>query len=150
MKAPIRKARTATKAPPVTSAPTLARPEKSPPPPLPDAAPRPQVDKLKAMMADPARKWVWQKTSAEDYLSGIRLFAYRGAKGQLDCRELARGIDETRAAEQALDSAIAKQASSAAAPEAGGHLVRVRELARQTRAELMVESGKRCRGRKTR
>jgi hypothetical protein len=57
---------------------------------------------LKAMLADKDRKWVKEAPTAHAHASGVRLFAFRTAKADLSCEELAHGRREAESAPKAL------------------------------------------------
>ena len=57
---------------------------------------------LKAMLADKDRTWVKETPTAHAHASGVRLFAFRAAKAELSCEELAHGRREAEAAPKAL------------------------------------------------
>src|SRR5262249_32013982 len=57
---------------------------------------------LKAMLADKERKWVRETPTPQAHASGVRLFAFRSAKGDLTCEELQHGRREAEAAPRAL------------------------------------------------
>jgi hypothetical protein len=57
---------------------------------------------LKAMLADEKRKWVREAPTPLAYASGIRLFAFRSSKAELNCEELSVGRREAAAAPKAL------------------------------------------------
>jgi hypothetical protein len=53
---------------------------------------------LRAMMADPARRWVREPSSASSHASGVRLFAFKQRKRDLSCEELTIGLREAESA----------------------------------------------------
>lgn len=53
---------------------------------------------LRAMLADPQRRWVREPASPWAYASGVRLFAFKQKKRELTCDELAIGQREAEAA----------------------------------------------------
>jgi hypothetical protein len=57
---------------------------------------------LSAMLADKDRSWVKQPATPQAHASGVRLFAFRSAKAELTCEELAHGRKEAEAAPKAL------------------------------------------------
>jgi hypothetical protein len=57
---------------------------------------------LKAFLADRSRAWVKEAPTAQAHASGVRLFAFRSAKAELTCEELALGRREAEAAPRAL------------------------------------------------
>jgi hypothetical protein len=57
---------------------------------------------LKAMLADPERKWVKEAPTSHAHASGVRLFAFRTVKAELTCDELMHGRREAEAAPRAL------------------------------------------------
>jgi len=57
---------------------------------------------LKAMLADKDRGWVKEPASPHAHASGVRLFAFRSAKADLTCEQLAHGRKEAEGAPKAL------------------------------------------------
>jgi hypothetical protein len=57
---------------------------------------------LKAMLADKDRTWVKEVPTAHAHASGVRLFAFRAAKAELSCEQLAHGRREAEAVPKAL------------------------------------------------
>jgi hypothetical protein len=94
---------------------------------------------LKAMLADPARKWVRETPTPEAHASGVRLFAFRSRKAELTCEELAQGRREAAAAPKALKG---RRGLSPA------QISRASLLAAEVAGELGAEIGRRrCRDR---
>lgn len=58
---------------------------------------------LKRMLADPKRSWVREPASAHSYAAGVRLFAFRSRKRDLNCDELMHGKREADAAPASLN-----------------------------------------------
>lgn len=56
------------------------------------------------LLSDPGRAWVREPASAHAYASGVRLFAFKSAKKELSCDELAVGRREAEAAPGVLRS----------------------------------------------
>ena len=57
---------------------------------------------LNAMLADKGRGWVKEAPTPQAHASGVRLFAFRSAKAELSCEELAHGRKEAEGAPKAL------------------------------------------------
>lgn len=62
---------------------------------------------LNALLADKSRAWVGQSADAAAYASGVRLFAFKKRKRDLDCNELGIGQREAKAARPTLRAASA-------------------------------------------
>ena len=60
---------------------------------------------LAALLADRSRSWVRQPADAAAYASGVRLFAFKQRKRELDCAELGIGKREANAARPTLRAA---------------------------------------------
>ena len=60
---------------------------------------------LDALLADRSRAWVRQPPDAAAYASGVRLFAFKKRKRELNCTELAIGQREAKAARPTLRAA---------------------------------------------
>jgi hypothetical protein len=60
---------------------------------------------LKSIMADRERKWIREPATPEAYASGVRLFAFKVRKKELNCNELAVGRREAEAAPTVLRGA---------------------------------------------
>lgn len=57
---------------------------------------------LKTLMADTQRKWVREPASPQAYASGVRLFAFKQRKRELNCDEIGIGVREATAAPTVL------------------------------------------------
>ena len=57
---------------------------------------------LTALLADKDRTWVKEPATPQAHASGVRLFAFRSAKAELTCEELAHGRKEAESAPKAL------------------------------------------------
>ncbi len=57
---------------------------------------------LNALLADKERGWVRETATPQAHASGVRLFAFRSAKSDLTCEELAHGRKEAEGAPKAL------------------------------------------------
>ncbi len=57
---------------------------------------------LKVMLADKERGWVKEPATPHAHASGVRLFAFRTAKTELTCEQLAHGRKEAEGAPKAL------------------------------------------------
>ena len=60
---------------------------------------------LDALLADRSRAWVRRPPDAAAYASGVRLFAFKKRKRELNCAELAIGQREAKAARPTLRAA---------------------------------------------
>jgi len=86
---------------------------------------------LKHFLSDKERRWVKEAPTPQAHASGVRLFAYRSAKGELTCDELVHGRREAESAPRALkgQSGLSPAQVSRATLFAG-------EVARELTAEL--------------
>jgi hypothetical protein len=84
---------------------------------------------LRKLVDNPNRAWVGKAQPPAAYDDGTRLFAYRALRPKLTCAELARAIDETRAAMREAQGT--------------GH-ASSRALMTQVNAELRSERQHRC------
>jgi hypothetical protein len=84
---------------------------------------------LKVLVEDPKRDWVGQPQSADGYVDGTRLFAYRALRKKFTCGELKRAVDDTTAATALLQPV---------------RYEKVHTLATAVSRELKAEHGKRC------
>jgi hypothetical protein len=57
---------------------------------------------LKHLLSDKERRWVKEAPTPQAHASGVRLFAFRRAKGELTCEELVHGRREAEQAPRAL------------------------------------------------
>jgi hypothetical protein len=93
---------------------------------------------LRSMMADKDRRWVKEPATPGSYASGVRLFAYKSRKRDLNCEELAHGKREADAAPFALRGPSAAGLSPA-------QVSRSSMLAAEVSKELAAEMKRRCR-----
>ena len=93
---------------------------------------------LKSMRDDPNHAWVARKPTVREYVSGVRLFAYRASKDSLTCEQLAKGIGETAHAKQLLTPEKTRGISA----ERVGQII---ALAGEVNAELKAAKERRCR-----
>ena len=63
---------------------------------------------LAALLADHSRSWVREPADAAAYASGVRLFAFKQRKRELDCSELSIGKREAVAARPTLRAAASR------------------------------------------
>jgi hypothetical protein len=92
---------------------------------------------LRAMLSDKERRWVKEAATPEAHASGVRLFAFRSAKADLTCEELALGRREAEAAPRALKGGPGLSPAQVS---------RASLFAAEVRRELAVEMGRRrCR-----
>jgi hypothetical protein len=57
---------------------------------------------LNALLSDKERRWVMETPTPQAHASGVRLFAFRKAKGEMTCDELVHGRREAEGAPRAL------------------------------------------------
>jgi len=91
---------------------------------------------LKLLLADRGSAWMRHPATAEDYASGVRMFAYKSRKKELACPDLARGRSEADAAGPAL-----MVASSRLSP---AQISRAKMFASEVSRELTAEARRRC------
>jgi hypothetical protein len=86
---------------------------------------------LRHLLSDKERRWVKEAPTPQAHASGVRLFAFRSAKGELTCDELVHGRREAEAAPRALrsESGLSPAQISRASLFAG-------EVARELTAEI--------------
>jgi hypothetical protein len=92
--------------------------------------------RLKALLADPSRKWVGQPQTPSEHADGTRQFAYSALRRDLSCRELQQAIDDIVSATKRLRLPIAGVTSE--------RVVSVRSLNSKVEAELRAERDSRC------
>jgi hypothetical protein len=131
-----------------------ARAEPRPPPEPPRAPARPEapsrpegseldcgsdaacLSQLKALIEDPQRGWIGNLVPATEYARGVRLFAYRALRAQLNCNELILALAEIEAARKPLARPVPGVTPAQAA--------RARMLSDEVEAELRTERATRC------
>jgi hypothetical protein len=91
---------------------------------------------LKLLLADRNNTWTRHPATAEDYATGVRMFAFKTRKRELACPELARGRSEADAAGSAL-----KAASGRLSP---AQISRAKMFAAEVSRELSAEERRRC------
>jgi hypothetical protein len=91
---------------------------------------------LKGLMSDRDKRWVREPATPEAYASGVRLFAFKGRKKDLNCDELAIGKREADAG-----PAVLRGASSRLTP---AQISRGAMLSGEVGKELGVEMRRRC------
>jgi len=90
---------------------------------------------LKAMLADKEHRWVHEAPTPEAHASGVRLFAFRSSKKELNCEELAHARKEADAASKTLKGPAGKGLSAAQIARASMFAAEVsRELVAEARA----------------
>lgn len=94
--------------------------------------------RLKAMSADPSRRWVREPATADAYASGVRLFAFRTKKRELTCEELSIGRREADAAGAVVRGPQGTGLSPA-------QISRAAMLGQEVSRELTTEMKRRCR-----
>ena len=92
---------------------------------------------LRTMLADPRRGWVARPEAPAAYATGVKLFAYRGKKGEMTCAELAHGREETRTMPQALKPGSVPGMNDS-------RLAQVRDMSGQVNKELSKEFDRAC------
>ena len=93
---------------------------------------------LRTMLNDKSRSWVREPAKPETYATGVRMFAFKGRKRDLNCDELAIGRKEADAAPATLRGEQAKGLSPA-------QVSRSMMLAAEVSRELQAEIKRRCR-----
>jgi len=68
---------------------------------------------LDAFLADSDHKWIREPVTAQAHVSGVRLFAFRSRKKELNCEELAHGRREADSVAKALHGPEGKEFSPA-------------------------------------
>lgn len=91
---------------------------------------------LRQLTGDSSRSWMKEAPTPEAYASGVRLFAMKSKKRELNCDELDRGRREADGAPSALRSASAKLTPA--------QISRGAMFATEVSRELTNEMGKRC------
>jgi hypothetical protein len=64
------------------------------------------IDRLKALVSNPDRRWVKQPEEPAAFANGVRLFAYMALQKNLTCDELAAALLETENAEKAFRGTV--------------------------------------------
>jgi hypothetical protein len=74
------------------------------------------IVRLKALIADPERRWISERPSPIEFANGTRLFAYRALRDKLTCAELTLALTEIDRAATTFRSPVpgvsARQASN--------------------------------------
>ena len=92
--------------------------------------------RLKALLADPSRKWIGQPQTPAEHADGTRQFAYRALRKELSCGDLQHAINDIVSATKILHSPIAGVTTE--------QVVNVRSLNGKVEAELRAERESRC------
>jgi hypothetical protein len=92
--------------------------------------------RLKALIADPERRWIKEPAPSVEYANGTRLFAYRALRSKLSCAEITLALNEIDAAESAFRSPVAGVSATQAS--------RVLSLGADVGQELRAEFKSRC------
>ncbi len=92
---------------------------------------------LRSIMADRERRWVREPANADAYAGGVRLFAYKTKKQELNCGELASGRREADAGPGVLRGASGRHLTPA-------QISRGVMLATEVSRELQGEMRRRC------
>jgi hypothetical protein len=64
------------------------------------------IDRLRALVSNPDRRWVKQPEEPAAFANGVRLFAYMALQKQLTCDELAAALVETENAEKSFRGTV--------------------------------------------
>lgn len=91
---------------------------------------------LRQLTADNSRSWMRDHPSPEAYASGVRLFAMKTKKREMNCDELDRGRREAEGAQTSLRSAANRLTPA--------QISRGAMFATEVSRELTNEMGKRC------
>jgi hypothetical protein len=91
---------------------------------------------LKLLLADRSKAWVRHPATAEDYATGVRMFAFKTRKKELSCQDLAHGRSEADAAGPSL-----RRASGRLSP---AHISRGTMFAAEVSREITAEMRRRC------
>lgn len=91
---------------------------------------------LRQLTADGSRSWMKEQPTPEAYASGVRLFAMKTKKREMNCDELDRGRREADGAQASLRSASAKITPA--------QISRGAMFATEVSRELTNEMGRRC------
>jgi hypothetical protein len=94
--------------------------------------------RLKALLADPGRKWIGQPQTPAEHADGTRQFAYRALRTELSCTELQQAINDIVSGTKILYAPVAGVPSEQAA--------KVRSLNAKVEGELRAERARRCDG----
>lgn len=91
---------------------------------------------LKLLLSDKGATWTRHPATAEDYASGVRMFAYKSRKKELACADLMRGRSEADSAGQALMAASGRLSPA--------QISRAKMFASEVSRELTTEARRRC------
>ena len=94
------------------------------------------VARLKALLADPSRKWVGRPQTPAEHADGTRQFAYRALRRELSCSELLQAINDIVSATEMLHLPVAGVTLE--------QVANVRSLNAKVEAELRSERASRC------
>jgi hypothetical protein len=94
--------------------------------------------RLKALIADPERRWISHSASAVEVANGTRLFAFRALRDRLSCAEITLALTEIDAADITFRSPMAGVSTTQAS--------RVLSLNAEVGQELRAELAARCPG----
>jgi hypothetical protein len=94
--------------------------------------------RLKALIADPERRWISHSPSAAEIANGTRLFAFRALREKLSCAEIRLALAEIDAVETSFRSPVAGVSATQAS--------RVLSLNAEVGQELRAELAARCPG----
>jgi hypothetical protein len=90
---------------------------------------------LDSYLADNDHKWIKEPATAQAHVSGVRLFAFRSRKKELNCEELARGRREADSVAKSLHGPEGKEFSPALVARA---TLFASEVSKELTAEIRV------------
>ena len=88
---------------------------------------------LKGMLSDPQRRWVREPADANAYATGVRLFAFKSRKRDLNCSELAIGRREAEVGPATLRGATGRHLTPA---QVSRGVMLASEVSRELHAEM--------------
>jgi hypothetical protein len=94
------------------------------------------IDRLKALVSNPDRRWVKQPEEPATFANGVRLFAYMALQKKLSCDELAAALLESENAEKAFRGTVPGVRPM--------QVVAARRLSVRIARDLRAESAARC------
>ena len=94
------------------------------------------IDRLKALVSNPNRRWLKKPEEPATFANGVRLFAYMALQKKLSCDELTAALLETENAEKAFRGAVPGVRPM--------QVVAARRLSVRVARDLQAESAARC------
>jgi hypothetical protein len=94
------------------------------------------IDRLKALVSNPDRRWLKKPEEPAAFANGVRLFAYMALQKKLSCEELAVALLETEKAEKVFRGTVPGVRPM--------QVVAARRLSVQVARDLQAESAARC------